>query len=197
VAADTVGAWFALASTTLVPVLVVAAVGPEQGAYFAMAWAVVVALSLVPVNLAASMTVETVHAGTDPARELRRVAGHMARLLLPMLVAVLLLAPVILRVFGPDYEAAGTDLLRVASLGLVPFAVNTLAIATARVEARGRTILAIQAATAVLTLLVSVVMLPWLGLTGVAVAWLVAQSIVAPIAYWAVLRPVLHDRPTR
>jgi O-antigen/teichoic acid export membrane protein len=195
IAADTFGAWFALASTTLVPVLVVAAVGPEQGAYFAMAWAVVVALNLVPMNLAASLTVETVHAGAHPARELRRVAAHMARLLVPTVLAVLLLAPIILRVFGPDYAQAGTDLLRVASLGLAPFAVNALALATARVMARGRTILAIQASTALLTLFVSVVALPLLGLTGVGVAWLVAQSVVAPVAFVVVLRPALRGRP--
>ena len=57
VAADSVGALFALAASTLLPVIVVAQAGATQGAYFAIAWTIVMALTLVPVNMAASMTV--------------------------------------------------------------------------------------------------------------------------------------------
>jgi O-antigen/teichoic acid export membrane protein len=193
VAADSVGAMFALASTTLIPVLVLGVAGPEQGAYFSMAWAVVVALGLFPTNMAASMTVETIHSGADPGQELRRLARHMARVLLPLLLAVELLAPFILRVFGQAYADNATDLLRIASLGLVPMAVNALALAIARVEGRGRDILLIQASIALLTLAVGALLLPLVGLVGVAVAWVVAQSAVAVASWWRELRPVLRS----
>ncbi len=194
IAADSVGALFALASTTLVPVLVVAIAGPEQGAYFAMAWSVVIALNLFPTNMAASMTVETVHAGERPGAQLRRVLLHMARVLGPILLAVVVLAPVILRIFGPAYAQNATDLLRIASLGLVPFAVNALALAMARVAGRGREILAIQASTSLLTLGVGALLLPVSGLTGVAIGWLVAQGSVAAITFTRRLLPVLRGR---
>jgi len=195
IAADSVGALFALASTTLVPVLVVAIAGAEQGAYFAMAWSVVIALNLFPVNMAASMTVETVHAGTPPADQLRRVAVHMARILAPMLLGVLVLAPFILGVFGEAYAANATDLLRIASLALVPFSVNALALALARVAGRGRDILLIQASIALLTLGLASVLLPAIGLVGVAIAWLVAQSSVAVVTFTRRLLPVLRAVP--
>lgn len=194
IAADSVGALFALASTTLVPVLVVAVAGPEQGAYFAMAWSVVIALNLFPVNMAASMTVETVHAGERPGAQLRRVMIHMVRVLGPILLATLVLAPFILRIFGPAYAENATDLLRIASLGLVPFSINALALAMARVAGRGRGILAIQATTASLTLGIAALLLPVAGLTGVAIAWLVAQGAVALVTFWRRLLPSLRGR---
>lgn len=194
IAADSVGALFALASTTLVPVLVVAVAGPEQGAYFAMAWSVVIALNLFPVNMAASMTVETVHAGERPGAQLRRVMVHMARILGPILLVTVVLAPFILRIFGPAYAENATDLLRIASLGLIPFSINALALAMARVAGRGREILAIQAATALLTLGIGALLLPVTGLTGVAIAWLAAQGAVAVVTFWRRLLPVLRGR---
>ena len=195
IAADSVGALFALASTTLVPVLVVAVAGAEQGAYFAMAWSVVIALNLFPVNMAASMTVEAVHAGTPPADQLRRVAVHMVRVLAPMLLAVIVLAPFILRVFGEAYAENATDLLRIASLALIPFSVNALALALARVAGRGRDILLIQASTALVTLGLAAVLLPAMGLEGGAVAWLVAQSTLAVVTSTRRLLPVLRAAP--
>jgi O-antigen/teichoic acid export membrane protein len=194
IAADSVGALFALASTTLVPVLVVAVAGPEQGAYFAMAWSVVIALNLFPVNMAASMTVEMVHAGERPGAQLRRVMIHMARVLGPILLITVVLAPFILRIFGPAYAENATDLLRIASLGLIPFSINALALAMARVAGRGREILAIQAATALLTLGIGALLLPITGLTGVAIAWLIAQGAVAVVTFWRRLLPVLRGR---
>lgn len=196
IAADSVGALFALASTTLLPVLVVAVAGAEQGAYFAMAWSIVIALNLFPLNMAASMTVETVHAGTRPADQLRRVGVHMARVLAPILLVVLVLAPVILRVFGEAYAANATDLLRIASLALIPFAVNAMALALARVAGHGRAILAIQASIALLTLGLTAVLLPSLGLVGVAVAWLTAQSLVAAVTFTRRLLPLLRTPPS-
>ena len=197
IAADSVGALFALASTTLVPVLVVAIAGPEQGAYFAMAWSVLIALNLFPVNIAASMTVETVHAGERPGAQLRRVMIHMARLLLPLMVGVIVLAPWILRIFGQAYADNATDLLRIATLGLAPFAINALALAMARLAGRAREILAIQASMALLTLGVGALLLPVVGLTGVALAWLVAQSLVAAVTFTRRLLPVLRGRDVR
>jgi O-antigen/teichoic acid export membrane protein len=119
---------------------------------------------------------------------------HMVRVLGPILLATLVLAPFILRIFGPAYAENATDLLRIASLGLVPFAINALALAMARVAGRGREILAIQATTASLTLGIAALLLPVAGLTGVAIAWLVAQGAVALVTFWRRLLPSLRGR---
>jgi O-antigen/teichoic acid export membrane protein len=196
VAADTVGAWFGLAATTLLPVLVVAVAGAESGGYFAIAWMIVTAIDQVPVNIAASLTVEAVQAGSDLGPQTRRTAIHMARLVVPIVVLIELLAPWILRVFGEEYVENATILLRIGALGLLPLAANALFIAVARVRGEGRLILVTQAVVAFLTLGGSALLLGPVGSAGVAVAWLVAQSAVALFVVPWRLRPLIgggHD----
>jgi len=199
VAADSVGALFALAASTLLPVIVVAQAGATQGAYFAIAWTIVMALTLVPVNMAASMTVETIHAGADLATETRRLTIHVARLLVPLLVVLEIAAPWILHIFGPEYAANATDTLRLAMLGLVPFAANAIYLAAARIRGQGRRILLIQASVAVLTLGGSLLLLHSAGIFGVAIAWPLAQALVAavvvPGGLWPLLRQAGHPQP--
>ncbi len=92
VAADSMGALFALGASTLLPVLVVGAVGPTIGAYFAITWTIITALMLVPINMAASLTVESVHTQVALGPQVRRLAGHLYRLLIPLVVAVVVFA---------------------------------------------------------------------------------------------------------
>ncbi len=136
VAADSMGALFALGASTLLPVLVVGAVGPSTGAYFAITWTILAALMLVPINMAASLTVESVHARAALGPQVRRLAVHLYRLLIPLVVAVIVLAGWGLHLFGAAYSDNATTALRVGALGLLPFAATTLFLATARIEAR-------------------------------------------------------------
>jgi O-antigen/teichoic acid export membrane protein len=199
VAADSVGALFALAASTLLPVIVVAQAGATQGAYFAIAWTIVMALTLVPVNMAASMTVETVHTGADLATETRRLCIHVARLLVPLVLVLEVAAPWILRIFGPDYAANATGTLRLAMLGLLPFAASAIFLAGARIRGQGRRILAVQASVAMLTLGGSFLLLRSTGILGVAIAWPLAQTLVAlavvPLGLWPLLRQAGRVEP--
>ena len=124
VAADSVGALFALGATTLLPVLVVGAVGPTMGAYFAITWTIITALTLVPINLAASLTVESVHTGDALGPQLRRTTRHLYLLLVPLVVGVIVFAEWGLHIFGAAYSENATLALRIGAVGLLPFAAN-------------------------------------------------------------------------
>ena len=189
VAADSVGALFALGATTLLPVLVVGAVGPTTGAYFAITWTIITALMLVPINMAASLTVESVHTRVALGPQVRRLAGHLYRMLIPLVLAVIVLAEWGLRIFGSAYSDNATVALRIGALGLLPFAANILFLATARIRARSRAILVVQVVTALLTLALSAVLLGRMGIAGVTLAWLVAQSLVALVVVPTQLLP--------
>jgi O-antigen/teichoic acid export membrane protein len=181
-AADYGGSLLALAVTALLPVLIVAMSDAHTGGTFYVVWLIATSLNLLPTNMCASMTVEAIHSGADLAQESRRVAIHMARLLVPLVIGVLLLADWIMRVFGPEYASGGTTPLRIVAIAVLPAAVNTLYLATCRIRARGGEIVRVQAALTVLTLCGTAVALPVAGITGVAVAWLLAQLAVAAYA---------------
>ncbi len=194
VAADSAGALFALGASTLLPVLVVGALGPTTGAYFAITWTIITALMLVPLNMAASLTVESVHSQAALGPQVRRLAGHLYRLLIPMVVAVILLAQWGLHVFGPAYSENATVALRIGALGLLPFAANTLFLATARIQARSRAILVVQIVTSVVTLGLSALLLGPMGIAGVTLAWLIAQTVVAAVIVPTQLLPLIRVR---
>jgi len=193
VAADSAGALFALGASTLLPVLVVGAVGPTTGAYFAITWAIIAALMLVPINMAASLTVESVHTRAALGPQVRHLTGRLYRLLIPLVIAVIVFAELGLHVFGAAYSEQATVALRIGTLGLLPFAANTLFLATARIRARSRDILMVQAAAAVLTLALSGLLLDHMGIAGVTLAWLIAQSLVALVVVPTQLLPILRE----
>lgn len=193
IASDYVASLFALAVTTLLPVLVVSRLGAETGAYFYIVWIVATSLNLIPINMAASLTVETVTARADLGSGIRRVLVHMMRLLVPLALGVAVVAPWLLALFGPAYAASGTDALRVLALAVVPHAVVIAALAAARIQSRGREIIVIQAVTAVGALTGSLLLLDPMGVTGVALAWLASQTIGAIILFVIRMRPLIRS----
>lgn len=190
-ASDYAASLFALAISALLPVLIAALRGPVEGAYFYLVWIVAVSLDLLPINLSASMTVETSSGRADLASETRRVLLHIARLVAPLAFLVAVFAPWILQVFGPEYSARGTDLLRLLAVGVIPFGVIAASLAVARVRGRSRELVLIQGSLATLTLGGSAFLLGPLGITGVGVALLAARLVVAAALLLFRLRPLL------
>lgn len=168
-----------MAPQLVLPLLVLAWVGPAGGAYFAATWLVATALHMVGVNLATSLVVE---ASREPGRlaELtRRALGQLAWLMLPLAGGLALLAPLVLQLFGPQYAAAGGGLLRALALAMLPQGVMLVALAVARVRLQVGRVLAAQAAAAVLLLGLSAALTPTQGIGGIGVAALCAYSLVA------------------
>lgn len=191
VASDYAAALFALATSSLLPVLVAATRGPAEGAFFYLAWIIAVSLDLLPANTAASLTVETASGQAELATETRRALMHMARSAVPFALVVAIVAPLLLQVFGATYAERSTDLLRLLALGVIPYVAISAALAVARVRGRSRELLAIQASLAVLTLGGSALLVGPLGLAGVGVAVLVARLLVAGVLVVARIRPLL------
>jgi O-antigen/teichoic acid export membrane protein len=183
-------------TATVLPTLVVAFAGGAQGAYFYIPWVILTSLMLVPVYLSTSLTVHVAGDTSALGRHTRPVFIQGQRLLIPAVALIVVFAPLILALFGDAYAAEGSALLRVGSLGLIPYAVNVLYLAVARVSGRGGTIVAIQAVLTVLTLGLSVVLLPMLGLVGVGLAWLAANLGVAVVLFAVGLLPLLRTRPS-
>ncbi|MFJ8745492.1 hypothetical protein ACIRL2_39750 [Embleya sp. NPDC127516] len=167
------------AATTLPPIIVLEHAGARESAYFSLAWVVANTLYLISLNMGASLLVEAAGDSAGPAAGCRRVLRHTGALLALAITALVVGAPLVLRVFGPGYARNGSTLLQLLALSALPYLVVSTAISACRVLGRMRVVVAIQAglATAVLTL--TVVLLPVLGVLGAGVAWLAAQTATA------------------
>jgi aminoglycoside phosphotransferase len=80
---------------------------------------------------------------------------------------------------GPEYVDGASILLPLLVLSAIPNVVIATFLSAARVQRRMRAVVVVTAAMSVSTMGLSVVLLDRYGLTGVGVAWLVAQSLIA------------------
>ena len=179
--ADYVGSLAWLASINLLPVIITAAAGATTNGYFALAWAVAFPLYAISANVGTSLVLHGAARGAELAALVRKAGLQVACVLVPAVVALILLAPVALTLFGGEYADHGTTLLRLLVLGSLPNAVLALAVSAARVQRRmGRAVAALGAQCA-LSLGLVTPMLHAFGVTGAGVAWLASQCIVAAV----------------
>jgi O-antigen/teichoic acid export membrane protein len=186
-----VGSLFFLGSTALLPVVVANQSGARTTAYFYIPWTIATAIQLVALNMTTSLTVEVALDETKLRDYCRRVTLHTMRIVVPATVVLMAGAPYVLRAFGGAYASEGATLLRLLGLATIPNVIVALGLSVARIQHSSRTVLWIQGALCGLTLGLSILLLPRLGIEGVGVASLTSQMAVAGWLLTGVLRPVL------
>ncbi len=170
-------AW--LSTTLLMPVVVTAAVGATTNAYWALAYAVALPFYAFAQNIGTALMLH----GTNDRAALptlaRKAARQGARVLLPSVALLAVLAPYLLSLFGGKYPERSTTLLRLLALGALPNFVLVLAVSIARVQRRLRRAVIACCTEAALALSLATPLLHALGVVGAGIAWVGSQSLVA------------------
>ncbi|MGZ4419402.1 MAG: hypothetical protein ACXVRV_14685, partial [Gaiellaceae bacterium] len=135
------------------------------------------ALCLVTSGMTTSLLVEVAAAETSMQEQTRRVLRALLQVLVPGVVVLALVAPYLLQLLGSGYADRGTLLLRLLLLGTIPNAVAAVGLIIARVHHDGRLLFRVQAVVAIITIALSALLLPVLGINGVGVAWLASQIV--------------------
>lgn len=186
-AADYGGALCVFATVQLVPVLVAATVPVASFGWFFIAWTLSTMLNLVAVGVAISLTVEGVYDAGSIAANCRAAVRRVLALLVPVVVVLLVAAPVALGWLGAGYASAA-PLLQLLGLAALPRAMTEIWVGVLRAHGAGRRIIALQAVRAVLVIGGIVAALDadavwdWLGvhpLTGLGLTALGAELLVA------------------
>ncbi|WP_443072751.1 lipopolysaccharide biosynthesis protein [Streptomyces sp. WMMC897] len=181
-AGDSTGALFSLAVVYLVPVLVAARVDAAQNAYFYITVTIAGTVNLLAVNMGASLTVEGAHDPALLAAHCRAALRRMLRVMVPVCAGLFVFAPQILGVFGPGYAAEATGLLRCYAVGALLRVVIEVYFAVLRARSRTAGLAWLQGALCALVLVLTVALLPPLGLVGAGLAELVSLGAVALVA---------------
>jgi O-antigen/teichoic acid export membrane protein len=170
-------AW--LSTTNLMPVIVTAAAGATTNAYWAIAYALAIPLYAVAQNFGTSLMLHgTADRAALPALA-RKAALQGSRVLVPSVVLLVVLAPYLLSPFGEHYAERSATVLRLLALGALPNFVVVLAVHIARVQRRLRRAVIALSTEAVIALGLATPLLHALGVVGVGIAWVCAQSLVA------------------
>jgi O-antigen/teichoic acid export membrane protein len=158
-----------------IPALVLARLGAEDAGVYGIVWTIAITLYLIPSAMAQSMIAHT--AGDPGQAESARRAMERRSLMLVVPVAVVLTlgAYPVLWLFGEHYAQRGAWTLALAALSGVPQVITAAAVAQARVQQNMRVLVVVPGSLAIGVLAGAWLLMPVLGIAGVALSWLVVQ----------------------
>ncbi|MCL0094973.1 polysaccharide biosynthesis C-terminal domain-containing protein [Dehalococcoidia bacterium] len=185
---------FWAAPGVVLPIMVVNLLGAELNAFFYIAWAIGGVLIMIPTAASASLFAEGSYEQERLGINIWRSLKMILLLLVPLVVLVLAFADKLLLLFGIAYSENATTLVRILAISSLPLAVNTVYLAIKRVEKKLRVIVALTGFVAVITLGLSFLLLPRLGINGAGIAWVISQGILASVIVASFLkrRQALH-----
>jgi O-antigen/teichoic acid export membrane protein len=173
-----------MATTQLMPLIVLARLSPEASAAYYLAFSICYAIFLTTISIGSAFVAE---ASLTPERAptlLRRAAVRAGLLVVPAVAIGVAGAPLALRVFGSDYADQGAALLRLLIAAALPQAVIGLMLAEARHHGDTRLVMRVYAVTAVGVLGTTALTIDRFGLAGAGWAWLLTELAVAGTLVW-------------
>lgn len=195
---DFIGYLFWLLGTLPLPVVAAMALGPVSAATFYVPFTIVVAIDVLSLNLGNQLTAEMSRTGGQFSAPTMLFAWRVWAAVAVLSAGMIVMTPYVLDLFGAQYRHDATTVFRVLMLAALPRSVMFLSIAVARargaaMNARlsGPVILALQAVTCTLTLVVSLLTMPSQGILGLALGWLIASTVGAVVAAIAIHPPAL------
>ncbi|MGH3637863.1 MAG: lipopolysaccharide biosynthesis protein [Mycobacterium sp.] len=173
----------------VVPFILIAKVGPEANAYFAVAWAMISALYLM-MHLVMSPYVAETAAHPDHVLALSyRMVGTQCLVAVLASSGLLVFGPLMLGLAGEQYRTHGQSLLHLAAAFLPLAAVVSIYEGFARTTRKMRLVLAVQALSTTVIVVGSLLFAPTLGVQGVGWSYLIAESLsaailIGPVIVW-------------
>ena len=136
-------------------------------------------LYLVTSNVGSALVAEGARSPQRAIELTRQAAWNTARLVVPLAVVGIVVAPYVLEILGPGYAAEATTALRLLLLSAIPQVIVGISIGAARVRQDLRMIMVVYAGLALGGVGGSWLLVGRLGLTGVGLACLGSQLVVA------------------
>ncbi|MFE6223273.1 MULTISPECIES: hypothetical protein [unclassified Streptomyces] len=193
VAGDAVGALFSLLMISLLPVMVAVRFDAAHNAFFYTAYTVGGTMEFMAINMAASLTAHASHSPESLADGVRGALRRMVLLLVPVVLVLVVFAPLILTPFGQGYTDNGSTVLRLLAAGALPRVAVELYIGVLRVQGRTGMLAVVQGGMCVLVLGGAALLLGPYGISGAGMAVLGGMTVMALVCVPG-LRAVLRGR---
>lgn len=164
-----------MAAMYLLPVFVTVRLSAEDNAYFYTTSKVSSFLFMISTAVATSLFAEGSISSDNVLRKARMSALIIGILITPAMLIIWLGGHYILLLFGPNYAQYGLPLLRIGTIEAVPDAITNIYVSVLRVQGRLRSAAILNLGMAALTLTLAWILLPVLGITGAAWAFVISQ----------------------
>ena len=177
-----------------IPLLVIGILGAAENAYFYIPFTIVMTVEILIDSGVTALTVE----GSFAASRLRDLTLSLGRRLLilvgPVIVGLIIFAPIVLLFFGRAYAEHGTTVLRLLALATVLRGAIWVFVGVCRVQGRAVFIFIESLATSVFAVLFIAIGAHEWGLDGVGLGWLAANVVVAVFSLPFFWRFIRHPR---
>jgi O-antigen/teichoic acid export membrane protein len=168
-----------LATIDVLTLIVLQVDGAEASAHWYIASTIGYTLYLITSNVGSALIAESAHDPEHHVAHARRALRHCTQLVVPAAVIGVVAAPLALRLFGTDYAENATAMLQLILISAIPQLIVGISVSTARVRGDMKTVLGVYAFTGLATWGGSWIGLELWGLTGIGIAILFSQSLVA------------------
>ena len=193
---DYVSYLFLISSTVALPAIAVSLVGSDRAAAFSVPWMISASLDTVATNVGIALTIEK-----SRSRDTTAMSGRMTLRIFAFValvaVAIIVAAPIALRLYGGTYAADGVGVLRLLVLAAPFRALASLAMCNARAHGDVGFIIRMQAVTSAIVIAFALAFTRGGDIRGIAIAWLLAQLVAAGYAMLHRQRSVVSSPPQR
>lgn len=177
-AQDYLASVFTQATLTMLPLLVISLLGARQSAYFAIPFMIAIAFDTLAASTCTALVVESTLEAEHLQSLLRLYVRRVLTPLIPVGLALIASAPLILRLFGAAYAENGTTVLRLLLCASLLRVGTVLFSALSRIGGHGLRIGIVEFALLTLSLSLASALARSNGIDGVGLAWLIANAIV-------------------
>jgi O-antigen/teichoic acid export membrane protein len=175
---------FNLIPDSILPLIVVNKLGAASAAYFYIAFTLANLLYTIAFATTQSLLAEASHDEEHIARHIRHSLVITTALLVPATLALIVLCPIILHIFGHTYSHGATSLLRILSLSSIGVMLYSALGAFFKLRHNLRAILLTTIVNAVVIISLSLVFVGPFGLNGIGWAWLIGTWASVGMAGW-------------
>lgn len=177
-------------STLLLPLIIMNILTPSDAAYYYMVFMIAGLINFIPTATSNSLYAELAHnTNGNTLKSVIHTTKITMLIVSPVVAVIVLFSEQILHIFGGQYSSAGSILLKFYAASALFIAVKNICGSYLRVYSNMRGFIAIEFATATLTLILSMVCMHLWGLTGMGIAWL-ATHVITTAAFALTTRSV-------
>lgn len=163
----------------VLPLIIVNLLGPEENAYFYVAWTIAGLLFAIPAAVSASLFAESSYFEVPLRKNVGRSYKFVFLLLIPSIAVVMILGKWLLLAFGQAYSANALILLWVLALSSLFHGISSAYFTVLRAQGKARELVGIFAFMSIAALVGSCFILPRTGIVGVGYVWIATQALIS------------------
>ncbi len=175
----------------VLPIIVTEVLSPAENAFWYATWMMAWGVAVVPLSIGTALFAEVCREPSRKAPAIRQAVRSSLMIVVPLAVAVGLVAPILLSLLGDEYSDAGASPLRFLVVGAIPltFIYSYFAVARATGQLREAILTAVVGGTVgiVAATLFGSGVFGSGGLTPMAAAWVAIQSLTGTWALWRLI----------